>query len=110
MKNALPVRGLEAAHELDALCSLGAPIPHKARECNGSQVAHSCLLWGGVLQDLCAQVAAANGAQVLLVGLAVACVLVQHVGVASLNLPFQEAINQDWQVARSPGKIARCSR
>ena len=55
-------------------------------EGNGGQVADSRLFRTGVLNDLSAQVAALDGAQVLLVGLAVAAVLVQHVWVASLNL------------------------
>ena len=55
-------------------------------ERNGGQVADSRLFRAGVLDDLCAQVAAFDGAQILLVGLAVAAVLVQHVWVASLNL------------------------
>ncbi len=83
------MRGLEAAHKLDALSSLGSPIPHKAWQCDGGQIAHGGLLRGGVLEDLCAQIAAADCAQVLLVGLAVACVLVQHVWVSGLHLPGQ---------------------
>jgi len=55
-------------------------------EGNGGQVADSRLFRAGVLDNLTAQVAALDGAQVLLVGLAVAAVLVQHVWVASLNL------------------------
>lgn len=39
----------------------------------------------------CAQVAALDGAQVLLVALAVAVVLVQHVGVARLNLGLKDS-------------------
>ncbi len=53
---------------------------------NGGQVADSRLFRAGVLNDLSTQVAALDGAQVLLVGLSVAAVLVQHVWVASLNL------------------------
>ncbi len=64
------------------LCA-GYNIPGEG---NGGQVADSRLFRAGVLDDLSAQVAALDGAQVLLVGLAVAAVLVQHVWVASLNL------------------------
>ena len=53
---------------------------------NGCQIADCRLLGAGVLDDFSAQVAALDGAQVLLIGLAVAAVLVQHVRVASLNL------------------------
>ena len=58
-------------------------VPGKS---NGGQVADSRLLGACVLDDLSAQVAALDGAQVLLVGLAVAAVLVQHVWVTGLHL------------------------
>ena len=57
------------------------------RDHNGQcLMAHRGLLGAGILQDLGAQVAAADGAQVLLVALPVAGVLVQHVRVARLHL------------------------
>ena len=60
------------------------------RKSNGGQIADSRLLWAGVLNDLRAEVAALDGPQVLLIGLAVAGVLVQHVRVACLHLPSKQ--------------------
>ena len=57
-------------------------------EGDGRQVADGHLVLGGVLDDLRAEVGAADGAEVLLVGLAVGCILVQHVRYAGLNLVF----------------------
>src|SRR5690606_12452352 len=53
-------------------------------------VANGHLLGGGVLEDLRAEVAAADSAEVLLVALAVGGVLVEHVGGAGLDLAFQD--------------------
>lgn len=60
------------------------------RKSNGGQVADSRLLWTGVLDDLSAEVAAFYGTKVLLIGLAIASVLVQHVWVACLHLHHQQ--------------------
>eukprot|EP00438_Fugacium_kawagutii_P014958 Skav234160 [mRNA] locus=scaffold572:66643:67359:- [translate_table: standard] len=62
---------------------------HKGRQGNGRKVADRNLIWGGVLNDLCAQIGAMDGAQVLLVGLPIAVVFVQHVGRARLHLGLQ---------------------
>lgn len=47
---------------------------------------HRRLLWTGELQNLGAQVGALDCTQVLLIALPVACVLEQHVRIASLHL------------------------
>eukprot|EP00760_Papus_ankaliazontas_P021466 PhM_4_TR18693/c1_g1_i1/m.98836 len=59
-------------------------IRDTAGQRDGCQVAHRGLLRGRVLNDLRAEIAALDRAEVLLVGLAVARVLVQHVGRAGL--------------------------
>lgn len=51
------------------------PLAHIAGQSDGGQVADSGLLGAGELHDLRAQVGALDGAQVLLVALAVAGVL-----------------------------------
>lgn len=50
------------------------------------------LILTGVLYNLCAQVTAFDGAQVLLVALAVAGILVEHVGCASLSLRLNDGM------------------
>ncbi len=52
------------------------------------------LVGSAVLDDLCAQVAALDGAEVLLVALAVAVVLVDHVGRAGLRLRLDDGVPQ----------------
>lgn len=59
-------------------------------QCNGCQVADGHLIRTGVLNDLSAQVGALDGAQVLLVALPVAGILVQHVGSACLDLTLND--------------------
>mmetsp|Transcript_20190 Transcript_20190/g.56240 ORF Transcript_20190/g.56240 Transcript_20190/m.56240 type:complete len:301 (+) Transcript_20190:1449-2351(+) len=86
-----PVLSVQGADELLGLTHwVHVLFAHKAWQRNGCQVAHSRLLRAGVLNDLSAQVGALDGAQVLLVGLAVAAVLEQHVRVASLDLGLQD--------------------
>mmetsp|Transcript_5523 Transcript_5523/g.7783 ORF Transcript_5523/g.7783 Transcript_5523/m.7783 type:complete len:590 (-) Transcript_5523:355-2124(-) len=65
-------------------------LVHEGRQIHRGQVADRHLLRGGELHDLRAQVGRADGAQVLLVGLAVAGVLVHHVGRAGLHLRRQD--------------------
>lgn len=65
-------------------------LPDEPGESDGCQVADSGLIGGSVLDDLSAQVGALDGTKVLLVGLAVAAVLEEHVGVASLDLSLQD--------------------
>lgn len=64
----------------------------KGRKCQGCKVADSDLIRGSVLDNLAAEVGAADGAKVLLVALAVAVVLVQHEGVASLDLSLKNGV------------------
>lgn len=86
-----PVGRIQRADQLLGLVAGHAVAgAHEARQRDGRQVAHRALLGRRVLQDLGAQVGALDGAQVLLVGLAVAGVLVQHVGVAGLDLGLQD--------------------
>mmetsp|Transcript_19724 Transcript_19724/g.41632 ORF Transcript_19724/g.41632 Transcript_19724/m.41632 type:complete len:589 (-) Transcript_19724:922-2688(-) len=83
--------GLEAAHELGALVGvLGPLLDHEAGQRDRGQVAHGRLLRAGVLDDLRAQVGGLDAPKVLLVGLAVAGVLEEHVGVAGLDLGLQD--------------------
>mmetsp|Transcript_39014 Transcript_39014/g.91260 ORF Transcript_39014/g.91260 Transcript_39014/m.91260 type:complete len:642 (+) Transcript_39014:465-2390(+) len=65
-------------------------VDDKARQRDGREVAHGNLVRRGVLDDLRAQVGRANGAQVLLVGLAVGRVLVQHVRRPRLDLRVED--------------------
>ena len=56
------------------------------------KVANSDLIRSRVLNDLSAQVGAADGTEVLLVALAVAGILVEHEGVAGLGLGLEDGI------------------
>lgn len=58
------------------------------------QVLSPHLVLAGVLHNLCAQVAAFDGTQVLLVALAIAGVLVHHVGSASFRLRLDDGVPQ----------------
>ncbi|KAG9533704.1 hypothetical protein KCU93_g71, partial [Aureobasidium melanogenum] len=60
----------------------------------GSQVADGDLIRSSVLDNLSTQVGAANDTEVLLVTLAVASILVQHEGVTSLGLSFENGVPQ----------------
>mmetsp|Transcript_23742 Transcript_23742/g.65637 ORF Transcript_23742/g.65637 Transcript_23742/m.65637 type:complete len:218 (+) Transcript_23742:84-737(+) len=62
----------------------------KCRQGNGCKVADGDLVRRGVLDDLRAEVGAVDSAKVLLVGLAVGMVLVEHVGRACLHLRLQD--------------------
>ena len=59
---------------------------------NGGQVANSDFILGGVFKDLSAEVGALDAAEVLLVALAVASILVQHVWGASLDLRINDLL------------------
>lgn len=67
---------------------------------NGIYVIHffslslSHLVWTAVLYNLCTQVATLDGAQVLLVGLPVTVVLVQHVRRPRLRLRLNDGVPQ----------------
>lgn len=52
------------------------------------------LVLASVLHNLCAQVATFDGTQVLLVALAIAGILVQHVGSACLRLGLNDGVPQ----------------
>ena len=67
-----------------------AVLLDKLRDGDGGQVAHRHFVGRGVLDDLGAQVGRADGAQILLVGLAVGGVLVQDVRRARLDLRVQD--------------------
>ena len=85
-------------------------VLHKTRQGDRGQVAYRHLVGRGVLHDLRAQVGGANDAQVLLVALGVAGVLVQHVRSTGLNLGFQNLLPQlagfDGLAALSFGLVA----
>mmetsp|Transcript_2729 Transcript_2729/g.7545 ORF Transcript_2729/g.7545 Transcript_2729/m.7545 type:complete len:206 (+) Transcript_2729:1310-1927(+) len=80
------------AHSLSPGCHpAGAVlIKHEARERDRREVAHGHLVRRRVLDDLRAQVGAPDGTEVLLVGLAVGCVLVEHIRRPRLNLGFDD--------------------
>merc|ERR1719424_1707877 len=63
----------------------------KRRQSNGRKVAHCDFVSRCILDDFCAEVGAMNGAKVLLVGLAVRCIFVEHVWRSCLHLRFQDA-------------------
>ena len=58
---------------------------------DGGQVAHCHLILRSVLNDFCTKVGAVDCAEVLLVGLAVRVILVQHVRRAGLHLRLKDA-------------------
>ena len=62
---------------------------HKLGNGDRRQVAHGHFVRCGVFDDLCAEVGRPDGAQILLVGLAVGGVLVEHVWRAGFHLAFQ---------------------
>lgn len=67
-------------------------VVHVGGKGQRGQVAYSSLIGSTVLDDLSAQIGAADGAKVLLVALAVAGILVKHEGVTSLSLGLQDGI------------------
>lgn len=74
---------------------------------NGIYVIHlffslSHLVWTAVLYNLCTQVATLDGAKVLLVGLPVTVVLVQHVRRPRLRLRLNDGIPQLLGLDRLP--------
>lgn len=64
------------------------------REAEFFYVASSHLIFACVFYDLCAQIAGFDGAQILLVALPVAGVLVEHVGCAGFSLRLNDGIPQ----------------
>jgi hypothetical protein len=64
----------------------------ETRESKRRQIADSDLVRGRIFNDLRAQIGAADGSKILLVALAVASVLVQHVRITSLSLSLENAI------------------
>jgi hypothetical protein len=71
---------------------LATLVVNERRQGKRSQVANGDLIGSGVLDNLSAQVRAADGTKVLLVALAVASVLVEHEGVTSLGLSLEDGI------------------
>mmetsp|Transcript_23555 Transcript_23555/g.49046 ORF Transcript_23555/g.49046 Transcript_23555/m.49046 type:complete len:240 (-) Transcript_23555:705-1424(-) len=61
-----------------------------AAEVDGGEVADGDLIGGGVLKDLRAEVGGLDGSEILLVGLVVAVVLVEHVRGSGLNLRVED--------------------
>lgn len=84
----------------DSLCDLvqllevvaGLVVVDERGKGKRGKVADSNLIRGTVLDNLSAQVGAADGTQVLLVALAVAVILVEHEGVTSLGLSLEDGI------------------
>lgn len=64
----------------------------KRGEADGGQVTNSDLVLGGVLYDLSAEIRAFDGAQVLLVRLTIASVLVHHVRSTSFDLRVNDLV------------------
>src|SRR5690242_18678436 len=73
---------------------LSALVIDKRGKGNGSQVADSDLIGRGVLNDLGAQVGAADGTKVFLVALPVGSIFVEHEGVTSLSLSLEDCVPQ----------------
>ncbi|KAI6763085.1 hypothetical protein HG530_009065 [Fusarium avenaceum] len=67
-------------------------IVDESRQGKGGKVANSDLIRGTVLDDLSAQIRASDGAEVLLVALAVTGILVKHEGVSGLGLGLEDGI------------------
>ena len=59
---------------------------------DGGEVADGDFIRAGVLDDLGAEVGTLDGAEILLIGLPVAGVLVQHVGGARLDLALNDRV------------------
>mmetsp|Transcript_76496 Transcript_76496/g.215220 ORF Transcript_76496/g.215220 Transcript_76496/m.215220 type:complete len:409 (-) Transcript_76496:344-1570(-) len=78
-------------HFIQALEVVGAVVTDKSVQRDGGQVAHRDLVRRGVLDDLGAKVGTMDRAQVLLVGLAIGMVLVEHVRRAGLHLRLQDS-------------------
>mmetsp|Transcript_27903 Transcript_27903/g.64842 ORF Transcript_27903/g.64842 Transcript_27903/m.64842 type:complete len:299 (-) Transcript_27903:754-1650(-) len=103
-----PVETLEVVG-LSSFSTLGI-LGH--RRCKGwqgdrCQVAHSHFIRRGVLNDLRTEIGRVDGTQVLLVGLAVCCILVEHVWGARLHLCIQ---NTGPDLLRLDGLPAPASR
>ena len=90
----VPVGGADGPSELLRLGAarggLGVVLDDEAGQRDGREVAHRGLLRRGVLDNLGAEVGGSDGAEVLLVGLAVARILEEHVRVTSLNLGLED--------------------
>lgn len=59
------------ARDIEELIKVEDTILNKPRKCDRGEVAYSHLIWGCVLNDLRAQIGAADGTQILLVGFAI---------------------------------------
>ena len=84
-------RPRDPPHDLLELRKVEGPVAHVLGQADGGEVAHGDFVRRGVLDDLGAQVAALDGSEVLLVGLLVARVLVEHVREPGLHLRGQDA-------------------
>lgn len=69
-------------------------IVGELRQADGCQVANGNLILVSVLQDLSAEVGALDRTEVLLVGLVVAVVFVEHVGCTGLDLGINDLVPQ----------------
>ena len=76
--------------DLEQLLVVERSVVDVLRQSEGGEVAHRYFVWRRVLDDLRAEVGRTDGAEVLLVGLAVRSVLVQHVRRAGLDLRFED--------------------
>mmetsp|Transcript_49811 Transcript_49811/g.61169 ORF Transcript_49811/g.61169 Transcript_49811/m.61169 type:complete len:315 (-) Transcript_49811:806-1750(-) len=84
----IQVFGDHLGHLVELLEVEGIAI-NEGRQCNGRKVADCHFVRRSVLNDLRTQVGAMNGAQVLLIGFAIAVILIQHVWGSRLHLGFQ---------------------
>ena len=76
--------------DLEQLLVVERSVVDVFRQSEGGEVAYRHFVWSGVLDDFRAEVGRTNGTEVLLVGLAVRSVLVEHVRCASLDLRFED--------------------
>jgi hypothetical protein len=110
--HAVEVAG-ELVGDLEELVVIELALVHELGQRDGAEVAHGHLVGAGVLDDLRAEVAALDGAQVLLVALAVGGVLEEDVGRAGLDLALQdlepEVLRLDGLAALAGGLVASYS-
>mmetsp|Transcript_12173 Transcript_12173/g.26968 ORF Transcript_12173/g.26968 Transcript_12173/m.26968 type:complete len:510 (+) Transcript_12173:311-1840(+) len=90
LNDLVQIAGRDLDNPLQFLEIEGTLILDEGWQSDGSQITDSNLVRGGELNNLGAQIGTANGAQVLLVGLLVAGVLVEHVRSARLHLALQD--------------------
>ena len=100
--------------DAEELVVIELALLHELGQRDGAQVAHGHLVGAGVLDDLRAEVAALDGAQVLLVALAVGGVLEEDVGRAGLDLALEdlepEVLRLDGAAALAGGLVAFVQR